>query len=230
MEETCRQKMGKKAYEEAKELFSQLLAIDPDNVKVAEWKKQVDAYEEDLKIQAQAKQTLIEIDKHGWNLYKEALALKKAKKYHSGIAAFQKVLDIGVADHSLIRLSKQMQSQCRVAIKNLRDPVLTEAKNSEDSGDLAKAFDLYHKATKIDPPHPAGYLGMNRVRGVLHDRAKEVYTEAILAESYSDFLNAKKLFKECLKIAPQDDIYYERAQRKLAHYFHIFKNEEGNSP
>ena len=42
---------------------------------------------------------------------------------------------------------------------------------------------------------------------------------AVLAESYSDFPNAKKKFKECLDMAPKDDIYYERASRKLARYF-----------
>ena len=88
-----------------------------------------------------------------------------------------------------------------------------------DAGELPKAFNLYKRATVIDPPHQAGYAGMNRIRGILHDRAKMVYTEAVLAESYSDFINAKAKFKECLEFAPQDDIYHDRAQRKLSHYF-----------
>jgi hypothetical protein len=52
----------------------------------------------------------------------------------------------------------------------------------------------------------------------LHDRAKDLYTEAILAESYSEFATAKKMFKNCLNTAPQDDVYHDRAARKLAHY------------
>jgi pSer/pThr/pTyr-binding forkhead associated (FHA) protein/tetratricopeptide (TPR) repeat protein len=219
LEEEIRQRMEKKNYEEAKEFFSLLLAIDPDNAKVVEWKKEIDTYEENLRIQAQAAQAQMDIDKHGWNLFQEAIGLKKAGKYHSAISGFQKILDIGIADKKLMQLAKTMQNQCRASIKSLRDPVLREAKTAEDSGDFATAFKLYQKATRLDPPHPAGYAGMNRVKGVLHSRAKALYTEAILAESYNDFATARKLYQECLQIAPTDDIYHDRAQRRLAHYF-----------
>ena len=56
---------------------------------------------------------------------------------------------------------------------------------------------------------------------VLHDQAKIIYTEALIAESYSDFSVSKKMFEDCLRIAPTDDVYHGRAQRKLAHYFKI---------
>jgi tetratricopeptide (TPR) repeat protein len=117
-----------------------------------------------------------------------------------------------------------MISQCKSLIRRLRDPVLQEAKEAETAGEFSKAFQLYRKAIRIDPPHREGYAGVNRIKGILHERAKSIYTEAILAENFSDFANAKKLFQECLQIAPNDDIYYERAQRKLAHYF---KKDEG---
>ncbi len=116
-------------------------------------------------------------------------------------------------------LAKLEIRRCQVHIAAARDPVLAEAKTSEGAGEFSKAFSLFKKATQIDPPHPAGYAGMNRIKGVLHDRAKTVYTEAIIAESYSDFANAKRMFQECLDTAPADDIYHERAARKLAHYF-----------
>ncbi len=81
------------------------------------------------------------------------------------------------------------------------------------------AYQNYKGATKVDPPHPAGHAGMARVKGFLHDRAKNLYTEAVIAESYSDFTTAQKKFKECLSTAPDDDIYHDRAKRKLANYF-----------
>ena len=68
---------------------------------------------------------------------------------------------------------------------------------------------------------------MQRVKGALHEKSKEIYTEAVLAESYSDFATAKKKFQECLKTAPQDDIYYERSQRKLAPYLKNVIPDEG---
>jgi hypothetical protein len=64
---------------------------------------------------------------------------------------------------------------------------------------------------------------MDRIRGILHDRAKALYIDAVLAESYSDFSVAKKKFQECRDVAPKDDIYHDRAERKLAAFF---KQEE----
>ena len=46
----------------------------------------------------------------------------------------------------------------------------------------------------------------------------------MLAESYSDFSLAAKKFQECMSVAPEDDIYYERSQRKLGKYI---KKQDG---
>ena len=128
----------------------------------------------------------------------------------------RRVSDIGATDK---RAEKSASAQIKATeqlIAQLRDPVLADAKQAEDSQDYPKAFSLYKKATEIDPPHPAGYAGMDRIRGILHDRAKSIYIDAVLAESYSDFETAKKKYQECKDVAPKDDVYYERAERKLA--------------
>ncbi|MBI2711519.1 MAG: FHA domain-containing protein [Bdellovibrio sp.] len=225
--EECRQRMEKKEFEQAREYFIQILGLDPDNAAVGTWRKEIEAFEEQQKLKEQQKQVEIEINKHGWALFAEATQLKKKKHYHDAIATYQKSIDIGVTDPKLAPLSKSMIAVCRKAIGHLRDPVLRHAKEAEDANEYAKAFALYKKATRIDPPHPAGYAGMNRIRKVLHEQAKVSYTEAILAESYSDFENAKKMFQETLTIAPSDDIYHERAARKLSRY--IKKKEEGGA-
>ncbi len=222
--EETRQAMEKKNYDRAKELFTDVLGIDPDNSNISTWKKEIEDFEEQKRIEEQQKQVQIDINKRAWEIYSEAIEYKKSRRFHTAIATFQHVIDVGASDKKLIPLSKKMMALCRAAIRNARNPLLKQAKEAEDGGDLVKAFALYQKATKVDPPHPVGHQGMKRIKGILHDRAKVIYTEAILAESYSDFATAKKMFQECLRIAPQDDIYYERAQRKLAHYF---KKEEG---
>jgi hypothetical protein len=64
---------------------------------------------------------------------------------------------------------------------------------------------------------------MDRIRDVLTDRAKILYTEAVIAESYSDFKTAHAKFNEILKMAPDGSLYFQRAQRKLQSYlnFHL---------
>jgi tetratricopeptide (TPR) repeat protein len=108
-----------------------------------------------------------------------------------------------------------------------RDPLLAEGRQAEQSNEYSKAYRLYQQATQVDPNHPEGYAGMNRVRSMLHNRAKVIYTEAVLAESYSDFATAEKKFRECLEISPSDDVYYERSQRKLVRYTHMPREGSG---
>jgi hypothetical protein len=129
------------------------------------------------------------------------------------------VKDIGATDKKLESATNAAIQACISELAALRDPVLADAKQAEDSQDLPKAYELYEKSTQIDPDYPAGFAGMARIKGVLHDRAKGLYIEAVLAESYSDFTNSKKKFQECMQVAPKDDIYHERAERKLASYF-----------
>ena len=181
--------------------------------------KEIEAIEEAARIKEQQRQVQEDIDKRAWLFYQEGLNLKHTKKYHSAITQFEKVLGIETTDKKLPIIAKNEIASCHRAIKNLREPILLEAKQMESSGEYAKAFSLYKKVIHIDSSNSEGHLGVTRVRGILHDRAKIIYTEAILAESYSDFVMAKKMFQECIVIAPEDDIYYERAQRKLAHYF-----------
>jgi pSer/pThr/pTyr-binding forkhead associated (FHA) protein/tetratricopeptide (TPR) repeat protein len=211
--------MDKKAYDQARDMFPQILALDPDNANVTAWSKEVEKYEEDLRIKAEEKSVQDQINAHAWEMYKEGVEQRKATKFQEAMDTFGKVQDIGASDKRPGEQAKDQITEVIAQIAALRDPVLEEAKQSEDTQDYPKAYELYEKATHIDPPHPAGYAGMARIRDILHDRAKGLYIEAVLAESYSDFTTAKKKFQECMQVAPKDDIYHDRASRKLASFF-----------
>jgi hypothetical protein len=77
----------------------------------------------------------------------------------------------------------------------------------------------YTQALTIEPDSADGKKGLDRVKVILNERAKALYTEAVLAESYSDFSTAKKKFQQCSETAPKDSVYRERSIRKLARYF-----------
>ena len=215
----ARDLMSKKKQEEARELFSRILMLDPDNADVATWRKQLDELEEQKRIQEKEREVRQEINKHAWTVIREGKALKAAGKYYPAIETFQKVQEMGASDKRVLGVAKGQIAECRKAVAELREPVLQEAKQLEESGNLAKAYQMYRKATVIDPHHKEGFVGMNRLKNTLHERAKVIYTEAVLAESYSDFDVAKRKFRECLETAPRDDIYYERAERKLSRFF-----------
>jgi pSer/pThr/pTyr-binding forkhead associated (FHA) protein len=227
----CRERMNKKQYEQARELFAEISVLDPDNQQVALWRKDIEDWEEARRLEQQAKQVQAEINTRAWDVFKEGMGLKKQGRFHAAIETFVKVGDIGASDKKVIAAAGKQIGACKAAIKALRDPVLAQAREAENTGDMPKAFALFQRATRIDPPHPEGYAGMARVRGILHERSKSIYIEAVMAESYSDFVTARKKFKECLETSPTDDIYHERAERKLARYYRgILKEESGGGP
>ncbi len=213
-----RRKMDSKQYDEARELFTQILAIDPDNGSVAGWHKDLDDLEEQRKVKIQLEQVKKEINAEGLRVYRQGIAELNDKKYWASIRTLGKIQEIGVSDQKIIHQAKSKIQEIHKLIQRLRDPIFAEAKSAETAGDFAKAFHLFNDTTRIDPRFRAGFEGMNRVRGILHDRAKITYTEAVIAESYSDFESAESLFKKCQEIAPFDDIYHERSTRKLAKF------------
>jgi pSer/pThr/pTyr-binding forkhead associated (FHA) protein/tetratricopeptide (TPR) repeat protein len=211
--------MNKKQYEQAREIFNKLLALDPDNPRVSEWKKEIEDWEEKQRLADQERQIRKEINDRSWGIYKRGVALKKQGKYHTAIAVLSKVIEDGATDKRLSALARKAIASCRAIIASRRGPLMAEGEQAEHAGEFKRAYDLYLKALRIDPAHRPAAAGIERVRGVLHDRAKAAYTEAVLAESYSDFDTAKNKYRDILNVAPYDDIYYERAQRKLGHYF-----------
>jgi tetratricopeptide (TPR) repeat protein len=135
------------------------------------------------------------------------------------------VKDLGANDPALLKKSDTMAKTCLDSIRELRDPHLIKAKEFEKNGDLGSAYKEFKVATEIDPPHPDGWAGMERIRDVLTERAKILYTEAVISESYSDFKAAHTKYNEILKLAPEGSLYYQRAQRKLQSYLNFHSEE-----
>lgn len=220
LENETRSLMAKRRYEQAREFFAQILALDPENAAVERWRAEIEEYEESKRLEGKRTAAMKEINQQAWEVYRQGLGLQKKGRYHSAIAIFDKVKDIGATDPRIARLAARQIAKTRALIRDAREPVLAQAREAEQGGDHAKAYQFFKRATVIDPPHPEGYAGMKRVRDVLHERAKYAYTEAVLFESYSDFDAAKKKYQDIIATTPVDDVYYQRAQRKLARYFH----------
>jgi len=217
--------MGQKKYEQAKETFGEILALDPDNVSVAEWKREIDTWMEEQSRLQQEKLVQEEINKRAWDTYNEGFELHKAGKYRAAMEIYKKIPELGVDDKILLKKTATMLKTCQESIRELRDPHLKTAKAFEQNGELGPAFKEYQLASEIDPSHPEGWAGMDRIRDVLTDRAKILYTEAVIAESYSDFRVAQSKFKRILKMAPKGTPHFQRAPRNPQSYLN-FKSEE----
>jgi len=225
LEKTTRDFMTKKQYNLAKESFSEILSIDPDNVNVADWTKQIEAWTEEQDRIEKEKQVQEEINKRAWDTYNEGFELHKSGKYREAIELYKRVEELGANDGVLLKKVATMIKTCLDSIRELREPHLRHARELEKNGELAPAFKEFQTATEVDPPHPDGWAGMDRIRDVLTERAKIMYTEAVIAESYSDFKTAYTKYNEILKMAPEGTLYFQRAQRKLGSYLNFHPEE-----
>ncbi len=222
--------MARKEYDKARELFAQILTIDPDNKDVEGWRKQLADFEEQRRLEEQRKEVMAEVNKRGWEIYREGMALVKKGRCRPAIVKFKEVGKLNPSSEKLTDAAEDQIASCELNVAKRRNPVIEKAKDAEATGEFKKAYLYYKEAILIDPDHPAGYAGVNRVKGVLHDRAKAIYTEGVLAESFSDFFTAKKRFQECLDASAEDDIYHDRAKRRLARYFKYDTGKEGEAP
>lgn len=209
-------KMSKKQYLQSRELFPKILDLDPENPQVPVWDKEIRDWEQAEAERIAREQARAAVNQQAWNEYKAAVVLMEKGDCFKAISAFQRVGKIEAVDRKPAQEAEGKTAECFEKIAAKRDPLLAEARESEGRQEFKKAFDSYKAAYDADPMHAEAPEGMNRIRRVLNEKARAVYTEAVLAESYSDFRTAAAKYKETLEIAPSDDIYYERAARKLS--------------
>ncbi len=218
-------KMKEKKYDDARELFAQVLSIDPDNPAVADWRRIVESFEEKKRLQAEKDSIQRDLNKNAKKIAANADALYQEERYYDAVTVYKKVLTSGAELPGLMRHARAQIDAAARALKKKRDPLLEEAQKQEKEAHYEEAIVSYKKVAAIDPRDNSWRDGLARVKLVLHERARGIYTEAILAEGYSEFDEAQKKFRECLKVAPVDDEYHDRAMRKLSHYFRKKEDE-----
>lgn len=223
--ESARAAMEAKDYSTAEELFDEIVSLDPENGDVDVWRKEIEAVAEEQRRQEMEKRVVQETNQMAEEIYREGMALQKAGQYHDAIDTYHRVLDANPHDKRIIANAKKQIKASERTIRAQREPLLEKAREAEKAGDFSTAYSSFEEATRVDPPHREGYKGMERIRDILEGKARTLYTDGVIAESYSDFKGAHAKFNEILKTAPKDSIYFERAERKLKNYEHYQAEE-----
>jgi tetratricopeptide (TPR) repeat protein len=216
--EDVRVLMLAKKYEDAQAMFPELLSIDPENAEVAKWKTEIEQHEGDLRRKAENELAITQINKSAWEAYQSAMLLRKRGKLFSALSAFGKVKEIEAPDPRPARQAQARINEIRAEIRSKVEPLLAEAKAQENAGELAQAYKTFERVLGVQPGNADAVAGMNSIRGTLTEKARLIFIEAVVAESYSDFETARKKFNEVLEVAPRGSKYFDSATRKLARF------------
>lgn len=207
--------MEKNQFKEAEALFPEIEILQPENTTVSEWRKRIVAENERLDRENQKKKQMAENNRLAWAEYQKALAIMNSKNYWDALDAFDVVLTRTFEDQKLVDTVNAQIKKAEDAIAADRDPLIAEAKQFEQDGKMAEAYRSYQKAYEVDPTDHESTDGMNRIRGALTGKAKNIYAEGVFAESYGDMDSAEKQYRQVLDVVPNDDEYYSKAQSRL---------------
>ncbi|MBN21634.1 MAG: hypothetical protein CL678_10145 [Bdellovibrionaceae bacterium] len=216
--------MSEKKFSDAQALFPEILALDPENVLVSRWQREIERYQVQKEEEANRKKIQDEINSNAWKVYKKAKREMKKERYLNAISIFKQVLSLRATDQSVNRASKKGIRDSNQLILEKITPLIESARQYESAGEYQFAFKTYQSAKRLYPYHNEASDGLERTRKILHEKAKLIYTEAVIAESYSDFSEAKQKFSTVLSVAPEGDEYIERAKRRLGKYS-IYREE-----
>ena len=215
--------MNRKEYDRAREYFAQVIILDPENAQVVEWKKEIQKHDEELRIAEDMKRIALQTNENALEIVNNADLLKKDGAFLKAIETYESALQLQPSDKKLVARAKAGIEKSRQQLKEALDPLIAQGLEAEGQNDFTKAFQSYEKARSIDPQARDAIEGIKRIRGILGEQMKNLYTAGVLAESYSDFVSAKAKFEQIVQTAPKDDPYFERAKRKLLKY--VVKDE-----
>lgn len=210
--------MAKKKYGEAEAKIPEILALDPENSEVARIQNEIDEVRELQRRRDEQRRFRAAMSREAQKIIEQAELLRQEGQWIQALEELSKIDKLDISDQKLKRLAAQKITEINEEVLQKLEPLLLEAKELEESGDRVAAYGLYEKADQVDPRDSRARQGMARIRDTLEAKAKSLYIEAVMAESFSDFEEAKKKFESTKKVAPKDSIYYERAQRKLKRY------------
>lgn len=221
--------VDKGMYADARNIFAQILERDPENPTVQRLKQAIDQKEEQARLEEEAKRERLARKETLQALLDEGNALLKKKKYYEAIAKMEDVPVAGYQDEAMLNEAERIVSEAKRRLIEDVKPHLDAASQAMLDGDLAKARDQYLKALEVDYKNAVAKTAIDGIRKTLYERAKRIYTEALIAEGISNFREARAKFKQCLEIAMPDDIYHGRCTRKFKR-FELLDRNIANEP
>lgn len=207
--------MDQRRYKDAEGLFPEIELIQPENSVVANWRKRIIEENERLEMAEKERARLAEIRKKTREEYRQAEARLKAGDFFGALDGYDALLENAAIEKELADQVKKGIRTAEDSIAAKRDPLIAQGHEFEKAMNYAEAYKVYSMAAQVDPTDDQAPAGMERIRGVLTSKAKAVYSEGVIAESFSEFDVAEKKYREVLEIVPPDHDYFSKATRRI---------------
>lgn len=202
----------------AEALFSQILEKDPENLDVPQLKMELEAWKKEQERIALEKAQKEAERKRQVSLLNPGKTAFIAKDWARAIGKLDEFLKQKDMDEDLIKEAAAMLAESRTSLSDLVAPLLGQARSLKEGQDLKGAYQIYSEVLNKEPSNKEAITEMNEIRGILEEKAKKLYREAIISESLSLFDEAKEKFQEVQQTTPTDSDYYKKASEKLKNY------------
>ncbi|MGE3263452.1 MAG: FHA domain-containing protein [Bacteriovoracia bacterium] len=205
---------------ELETLIQEIYSKDPNNRAAVDWKNQIKAKDDEEKRLAEEAKQKEEIKAQAEVAFGEVEKMFKEEKYIPALAQAETLYDLRYKEQAFLDRIEKLKDEIRTKLSTIISPYMREAETQrQEGGDLVKAKEAYLQVLKVDATNKEAKKGLEDIRDTLHLRAKRLYTEAILADSMSDLVEAREKYEKCLRVAPDEkDIYRQRCRSKLSRF------------
>lgn len=202
----------------SEQLFTEILGIDPENLEVTPLRQDLEAWQLQQKLEAEAKARKEAERRRRVDLLVPGKTLYLRKEWYKASVKLDEFMQIKEMDEDLIKEGSEMLADSRSQLAAEIAPLLGKARSLKEGQDLKGAYEAYIDVLKVDPINAESLNEVDGIREVLETRSKKVYREAIISESLSLFGDAKEKLQEVQQISPTDSEYYKKATEKLKDY------------
>lgn len=195
--------------------ISQVMAIDPENLRVSSIRIEIDAIREDIRKRAEEDALKKELRKKMVATLSPGKSFYLQKEWYKATIKLNDFLSMAGMDEDLILEASTMLKEAKVNLEADIALPLQNARQYKNAQDLKNAYEQFSEVLRLDPSHEESLIAAREIKEVLMNRARIVYRQALVSESISHFSKAKEKFQEVLLIAPSDSEYYKKAEDKL---------------
>jgi pSer/pThr/pTyr-binding forkhead associated (FHA) protein/tetratricopeptide (TPR) repeat protein len=202
----------------AESTFSQILAIDPENLDVPSLRMELDAWKKEKERKALEKAQKESERKRKLGQIAPSRTFYGKEEWYKTILKVEEFLRIKDMDEDLVKEATEMLKTSKGKLKEKTGPLLGKARSLKEGQDLKLSYEEYLKVLDHDPINREALDEMNEIRDTLSARSQNIYREGIIWESLQLWNEAKEKFQEVQQISPKDSEYYKKASLKLKDY------------